>query len=133
MSDPFSVNEAARALLDNGANVGGQILHANDVIAAALRAHKDGEQIAQRLVPPQDPDTVAYLTIRLHATGTLSVQGHIADKRMALQLLDHARDALTRRVVDGERTVVPASDVQVQPAIPLKEFGDMPANQRGDG
>lgn len=133
MSDPFSVDEASRALLDSGANVGGQILHANDVIAAALRAHKDGEQIAQRLIPPQDPDTVAYLTIRLHATGTLSVQGHIADKRMALQLLDHARDALTRRVVDGERTVVPASDVQVQPAIPLKEFGDMPANQRGDG
>lgn len=131
MSD---TTEAARILLTDGAIVGGAVMHPNDIVAAALRAQKDGDQIAQRLVPPQDPDTVAYITIRLHATGTLSVQGHIADKRMALQLLDHARDTLTNRVVlDGDRADIPARDVKVAPSIPLREFGDMPPNQRGDG
>lgn len=125
--------EAAKILLADGAQVGERILHPNDILAAALRARKDGEEIAKRLVPPQDPDTVAYITVRLHATGALSVQGHIADKRMAAQLLDHARDALTRQVLDGGRAAIPASDVEVTPTIPLKEFGDMPPNQRGDG
>jgi len=120
-------------LLTGGALVGGEVLHPNDIIAAALKTRKDGDEIAQRLVPPQDTDTVAYITIRLHATGTLSVQGHIADQRMALQLLEHARDALTRQVLDGGKAVVPARDVEVEPSIPLREMGDMPANQRGDG
>jgi hypothetical protein len=116
-----------------GAVVGGRVMHPNDVIAAALKTRQDGDEIAKRIVPPQDPDTVAYITVRLHATGALSVQGHIADKRMAVQLLDHARDALTRHVLDGGRAAIPASDVEVTPTIPLKEFGDMPPNQRGDG
>lgn len=126
-------DDPAKLFTAEGAVVGGRVMHANDVIAAALRTRKDGDDIAQRIVPPQDPDAVAYITVRLHATGALSVQGHIADKRMALQLLDHARDALTRQVLDGGRVCVPGRDVDVTPSIPLREFGDMPPNQRGDG
>lgn len=129
----MSTERAARELLTGGALVGGEVMHPNDVIAAALRSRKDGDEIAQRLVPPQDADTVAFITVRLHATGALSVQGHIADQRMALQLLDHAREAVTRQVLDGGRAVVPARDVEVSPSIPLREMGDMPPNQRGDG
>lgn len=128
-------DELAKRLLAEGAQVGGEVLHPSDVIAAALRTRSDGDEIARRLVPPQDPDTVAYITVRLHATGALSVQGHILDRRMALQLLDHAREAITRQVVDGGRAEVPARDVAVTPAaaVPLREYGDMPPNQRGDG
>lgn len=131
----MSADQAAKTLLCDGAIVGGEVMHPNDVIAAALRTRPDGDAIAQRMVPPQDADTVAYLTIRLHATGTLSVQGHIMDKTMALQLLDHARDAITGQLVDGKRIVMPGRDVEVTPdlAIPVREYGDMPPNQRGDG
>jgi len=125
--------EASKILLADGAQVGDHVLHPNDVIAAALRAHKDGEDVARRLVPPQDPDTIAYITVRLHATGTLSVQGHILDQHMALQLLDHAREAITRQVLDGAKVVIPSRDVEVTPTVPLREYGDMPPNQRGDG
>lgn len=129
----MSTERAAKELLTGGALVGGEVLHPNDVIAAAIRAHKNGDEIAQRLVPPQDADTVAYLTVRLHATGALSVQGHIADQRMALQLLDHAREAITRQVLGGGKAMIPSRDVEVVPSIPLREMGDMPPNQRGDG
>lgn len=125
--------QANQDLLRHGALVGGEVMHPSDVIAAALHAHKDGDALAQRLVPPQDTDTIAYITVRLHATGALSVQGHIADKRMALQLLDHARDAITGQVLDGNSAIVPARDVAVEPTIPLVEYGDMAACQRGDG
>ena len=82
-------------------------------------------------VPPTQDDTIAFVTIRLHAGGAISVQGHISDKRMALQLLDHARDAITRQVSDN-RIIVPNRDVDVTPSIPLKEFGDIAPDQRGD-
>lgn len=127
------MNDLTKRFLTEGAHVGDEVMHPNDVIAAALQSRKDGEDIARRLVPPQDTDTVAYLTIRLHATGALSVQGHIADKVMALQLLDHARDTIQGKVFEGARVLVPNRDVDVTPSIPLKEFGDMAANQRGDG
>jgi hypothetical protein len=128
-----SSKRAAHELLTGGALVGGEVMHPNDIIAAALASHQKGEEIAQRMVPPQDADVVAYITIRLHAPGTLSVQGHIADQRMALQLLDHAREAITRQVLDGGKVVVPSRDVEVTPSIQLREMGDMPPNQRGDG
>lgn len=129
----MSAEAAAKLLLANGAIVGGDVLHPSDVIAAALRAHKDGEQIGERLVPPQDKDTVAYLTIRLHSTGALSVQGHIFDKRMAHQMLDHAREAIGRQVVESSGVLIPSRDVAVEPSLPLVPYGDMVPCQRGDG
>lgn len=106
---------------------------AEKLIADALRKHPRGEEVSRRLVPEQDPDTVAYLTIRLHAPGTISVQGHIGDKRLALQLLEHAKDAIRNQFPDDKEIIVPSRDVDVQPTIPLREMGDMLPHERGDG
>lgn len=106
---------------------------AEQLIADALRARKDGEEISRRLVPEMDADAVAFITIRLHAPGTISIQGHVGDRRLALQLLDHARDAILRQVPDDKEIVIPNRDVDVTPTIPLKEMGDMLPHERGDG
>jgi hypothetical protein len=76
-------------------------------------------------VPDIDLDCVAYLTVRLHAHGMVSVSGHVGDPTFARQLLDHAKDAIGRHVPEG-RIVVPNRDVV------LKEYGDLPPTDRGD-
>lgn len=79
-----------------------------------------------------DDDAIAWLTIRMHAPGTISVAGHVADKRFALRLLDHARDAITRQISDSP-IVIPNCDVDVPDAqIPLIEAAHIPADKRGD-
>lgn len=85
-------------------------------------------------VPATQDDTIAFITIRMHAPGTISVSGHVADKRFALQLLDHAKDAISRQFPETPAgIIVPNRDVDmVDPAFPLKEFGDIPMGQRGD-
>lgn len=83
-------------------------------------------------VPPQPEDVVQWITIRLHANGALSTSGTIADKRMALHLLDHARDAVKRQVPDYQAIIVPGSEVEIAPALPVREMGTIPPNQRGD-
>lgn len=82
--------------------------------------------------PPKPDDCVAWITVRLHAHGAMSIQGTIGDKKLAHQLLDHARDAITRQVPDEHALVVPNRDVAIVPASTLKEIGDIPPNQRGD-
>lgn len=82
-------------------------------------------------VPPKPDDTVAWLTIRMRANGALSIEGHLADKRFALQLLDHARDAITSQLRDGP-IAIPPRDVALSTALPLREVGDMPSGERGD-
>lgn len=86
-------------------------------------------------VPPPQDDTVAYITVRMHAPGTISVAGHVADKRFALQLLDHAKDAIARQFPQTPAgLVIPNRDVDMPEAVvPLKEFGDIPVGHRGDG
>ena len=105
----------------------------DEIIAAALREHPQAEDLSKRLVPPQDADTVAFITVRLHAPGTISVQGHVGDKRFALQLLEHAKDAIARQFPEDREVVIPARDVDVTPSLPLKEMGDLLPHQRGDG
>ena len=83
-------------------------------------------------VPPQPDDVVQWVTIRHHADGTISVQGTIADKRMALHLIDHGRDVLKRSVPEYKAIIVPGSEVEIAPVLPVKEMGMIPANQRGD-
>lgn len=87
------------------------------------------------LVPPIPDDTIAYLTIRMHAPGTISVSGHVADKRFALTLLEHARDAISRQFPETPAGIVmPNRDVDVPaPVMPLREWGDMAPGDRGDG
>ena len=83
-------------------------------------------------IPPTQDDAVAFITIRLHANSSISVHGHIANKRLAHQLLDHAKDAIGRQVPDDFDIIVPNRDVDVQPSNNMKEFGDIPPDQRGD-
>lgn len=82
-------------------------------------------------VPPQPLDVVAFVTVRLHANGTLSTQGTIADKAMAIHLLEQAKDAIKRQVPDG-KIVIPNRDVDVMPSIPTKELGELAPGERGD-
>lgn len=85
-------------------------------------------------VPPQPDDTIAWITVRHHANGQLSVSGTIGDPVHAKKLLDHAKDAITRQVPAGG-IIIPGRDVQLpDPALPgLQEMGYLPPDQRGDG
>jgi hypothetical protein len=82
-------------------------------------------------VPDHSLDVVAWITVRYHANGGLSVQGTIGDARVARQLLDHAKDAIGRQLGDRQ-IVVPNRDVDVEPSSLLKPLGDVPAGERGD-
>ena len=83
------------------------------------------------LVPPQPGDVVAWITVRCHANGTVSISGTIGDAAFAKSLLDHAKDAISRQIPAGG-IVIPNRDVDVVPSAALREMGDIPAGQRGD-
>jgi hypothetical protein len=84
------------------------------------------------IVPPQPDDVVQWVTIRLHADGAVSTSGTIADKKMALRLLDIARDAVKTQVQEYKSIVVPNREVDIAPVLPVKDMGYIPAHQRGD-
>ena len=89
--------------------------------------------VIMNIVPPQPLDVVAWVTIRLHANGSLSTQGTIGDKRMALHMLDQARDSIKRQVPDDKAVVLAsAADVDIMPALPTRDMGDIPFAERGD-
>lgn len=85
-----------------------------------------------QVVPPQPLDVLQWVTVRLHANGTLSTSGTIADKKMALHLLDQARDAIKRQVPDYQAIVIPGSEVEIAPVLPVKDMGYLSPAQRGD-
>ena len=85
------------------------------------------------IIPPQPEDVVAWVTVRLHAAGTVSTQGTIYDKRQAMHLLEVARDAIKRQVKEpGSAIVIPNHEIDVAPSIPVREMGMMPVHERGD-
>ena len=93
--------------------------------------------MSNKFVPPvaaQPDDVVAWISVRYHANGALSVSGTIGDSGFAKKLLDHAKEAIGRQVPEGG-IIVPGRDVQLaDPLLPgLKEMGDLPRDQRGDG
>ena len=81
------------------------------------------------LIPPQPLDVLQWITVRLHANGTISVAGTIGDKKMARHLLDHAKDAINSQVKD---LIIPNRDVEVAPALTTRELGTMLPHERGD-
>ena len=83
------------------------------------------------IVPAQPLDVVAWVTVRLHQSGTVSTTGTIADKRMASHLLSHALEAVGH-LPDYKQIIIPASEVETAPAFLTRDIGDMPVNQRGD-
>ena len=82
-----------------------------------------------------DPlDVVAKITISLHSGGAMSISGNIGDVKLALGMIDHARDAVKHQMRDREEIVVPNRDVAVYqaPEFPTCAFGDMRPEDRGD-
>ena len=65
----------------------------------------------------------------LYGDGSLSASGNVGDVRLARQMLDHARDAITAQVRNRSASVgllLPASDVEVEhhPEFPVSMAGD---------
>lgn len=90
---------------------------------------------AGRAAPVEHPDdTVAFVTVRLHANGAMSTQGHVGDKAFAIALLTNAIDAIRANVKDPTEIVVPSRDVEApqSEAFPSRERGDIPPAERGD-
>lgn len=82
------------------------------------------------MADPTPLDRIAYIAISLYGGGAMSISGNIGDKRLALQMLDHARDTiagqLERHPYSG--LLVPPRDVEVKPSAmypPLVEAGDV--------
>jgi len=89
--------------------------------------------VANPLGPEHPDDTVAFVTVRLHANGMLSTQGHIGDKVFAIKLLENGIDAIRSQMKDRSEIVVPSRDVAVPELVfPTRERGDIPEDERGD-
>lgn len=77
---------------------------------------------------------VAYLRLTLLDDGNMDIEGNIGDVRLALSMLDSAREAVKRRLgrpsilePHGAGLVVPHADVQARPneaIYPLIAVGD---------
>lgn len=84
-------------------------------------------------VPPPHPDNVVqWVTVRLHQDGAVSTQGTIGDKKMAIHLLDIARDAIRGQVPEEGKLFIPNRDVEVMPSLPTRDMGNIPIGERGD-
>lgn len=84
------------------------------------------------IVPPKPDDTVAWVTVRMHAPGTISIQGTIGDPSFAISLLEHAIDAIRNQVRPRDELFIPSRDVEARPYAGLRDVGDMAAHERGD-
>ena len=79
------------------------------------------------------PSEVARLTLVLHDTGAMSIEGNIGDVNCALGMIDAAREAVARRlgrpsIIEpwGAGLAVPAIDVGATPSplYPVIPVGD---------
>lgn len=79
---------------------------------------------------PTEGDRIAYIAISLYGNGAMSISGNIGDVKLALQMLDHARDAVKNQLNlrTPEGLMLPNRDVQItpHPAFPLVPHGDVP-------
>jgi hypothetical protein len=53
------------------------------------------------------------ISVTLHPSGALSIAGPVNDKRFALAMLEHAKDAVRGHHAPVKRLVIPAKDVVV--------------------
>lgn len=74
-------------------------------------------------------DVVARITISLHANGQMDISGNVGDKKLALGMIDSAREAVAHqlRPEDGKQLIIPSRDVvapqhENYPTLPV---GDM--------
>jgi hypothetical protein len=84
--------------------------------------------------PLDDLDCVAFISIKLHSNSAVSISGNVGDKRLALQLIAAARDAINNQVKERNAIIIPNRDVDVEqsPAFPTLPRGDMKPEDRGD-
>lgn len=79
---------------------------------------------------------VAEIVLQLHDNGAMSIQGNIGDVKVALGMIDAAREAVARRLgkpsilePHGAGLIIPSCDAPVSPnegVYPLIARGDMP-------
>lgn len=87
------------------------------------------------------PTEVAFITLRLHDNGAMSIEGNIGDVKLAVGMLDAARASVKARFgrpsilePHGAGLIVPACDVPVSPnerIYPLVAEGDRQGNGHG--
>lgn len=76
---------------------------------------------------PDPQDVVAWIQINYYASGEMSIGGTIGDKRLALGMLDHARDAINNQIRPEDELVIPNKDVEIvqHPNYPTLPAGDL--------
>lgn len=79
-------------------------------------------------------DEVVFVKVSGLANGAVTVQGHIGDPKMCIELLQHGIDALKARLNKKEPLIlIPNRDVDVKAYDhPVQPIGDMPLEQWGD-
>jgi len=87
------------------------------------------------MADPTPLDRIAYIALSLYGGGAMSISGNIGDKRLALQMLDHARDTIAGQLArtPDSGLLLPARDVEVapDPRYPaLVESGDVDPSLR---
>jgi ArsR family metal-binding transcriptional regulator len=79
-------------------------------------------------------DAIANISITLYGNGEMAISGNIGDVKLALVMLDHARDAVNNQWKrrDREGLILPPSDVQVpvHPGFPLTQNADVAPDLR---
>jgi hypothetical protein len=78
---------------------------------------------------PTGMDAIANISITLYGNGEMSISGNIGDVKLALTMIEHARDAVNNqwRRRDKEGLIIPPSNVEVpvHPAFPLTQNADV--------
>lgn len=78
---------------------------------------------------PNPMDVIATITISLHANHAMDISGNIGDKKLALAMLDHAKDAVKNqlRPEDDKSIIISGRDTEIMqhPNYPTKPLGDM--------
>ena len=75
---------------------------------------------------PGPMDAIANISVTLYGNGEMSIKGNIGDVKLALGMLDHARDAVKGQFTKRETIVLPNQDVQLKAALPLTQYADAP-------
>lgn len=84
---------------------------------------------------PTAMDAVANISITLYGNGEMSIAGNIGDVKLALGMIDHARDTINnqwklRDPVTGILLPPRNVDVDVNPHFPLTQNADVSADLR---
>jgi hypothetical protein len=81
------------------------------------------------MAQPTSMDAIANISVTLFGNGEMSIAGNIGDVRLALGMLDHARDAVKGQWKRRDRNglLLPPRDVavNVHPGFPLTQNADV--------